>query len=210
MSYSLTMEGKSLEELHDYINNYQKYVPDAIEAAVLELKNRGEVFTLEELAEIKHRIEIRVEAVKEMEGYEPVTVNSYEAPSQQAEPELYTQPAIFGFTFFFSIITGAILLSINLKKLGKIREINVVMLTSVAYLLLASLLFAGLAGNMIVSMVFNVVGGIILTQFFWKKYIGDINYKRRQVWIPLVICLVIFVSISVWLITSGQYPIKRP
>ncbi len=209
MSYSLMMEGRSIEDLHDYINNYQKYWPDAIEAAVAELKRRGEVFTLEEQADIEKRIAERRLAVKDFEMQQPVEPLKYDEPLQVSVPKLYSPQAIFGFTVFFSIVLGAILLCINLKRLGKIREMNTVILGSFAYFFGGSLLLAGMAGNVIVSLLFNIGGALLLNLFFWKKYIGDIPYERKQVWLPLLICLVIFIPIALWMQSSGMYPIAR-
>lgn len=47
------MSKKSEKELMDYLINFNKYTPDAITAAVDELKGRGRIFTEQELIEIK-------------------------------------------------------------------------------------------------------------------------------------------------------------
>ncbi len=46
------MTGKSEDGLADYVDNFTKYTPEAIKAAVDELKRRGRNFSAEELREI--------------------------------------------------------------------------------------------------------------------------------------------------------------
>ena len=44
----------------------------------------------------------------------------------------------------------------------------------------------------------GMLGGIILTQIFWKKFIGkDTKYRVHPIWTPLVICLVIL-ALIIW------------
>ncbi len=193
MSYSLMMEGRSVEDLHDYINNYQKYWPDAIEAAVAELKNRGEVFTLEEQAEIEKRIEIRRQAAKEMELQEPPARTLWEeVPLKENEPELYSQVAIVAFTLFFSLIVGGILMSANLKRLGKKKGRTLVILFTVACVMIEIVLFLLLGANGIIPIIFNVCASLIFALLFWKKYIGEQHYSSKSVVKPLLIFLLIF------------------
>ena len=56
------MHQKSEEGLMDYLNNFQRYVPDAISAAVEELKSRGKNFTEAELEAIRAKIDKRIKA----------------------------------------------------------------------------------------------------------------------------------------------------
>src|SRR5687768_5124511 len=53
------MNGKSDEGLKDYLNNFQKYTPEAIKSATDELKKRGRNFSEDELKEIDTKIENR-------------------------------------------------------------------------------------------------------------------------------------------------------
>lgn len=196
MSYSLMMEGRSVEDLHDYINNYQKYWPDAIEAAVAELKNRGEVFTLEEQAEIEKRIEIRRQAVKDFEMQQPAQPK-YEEPLEVTTPQLYSQVAVIGFTLIFSVIAGGILMNANLKQLGNEVGRKTIILFTFAFVALE--IFVMFLVSPALNLVFNIVASAILGLVFWAKYIGNINYQSKSIVKPLLIWLCVIAVM--WLIT---------
>jgi hypothetical protein len=59
------MNGKSDEGLMDYLNNFNKYTPEAIMTAVEELKRRGRTFSDEELKEIESKVQTRARAENE-------------------------------------------------------------------------------------------------------------------------------------------------
>jgi len=62
------MSKKSEKELMDYLTNFNKYTGDAITAAVDELRERGKIFTEQELIDIKEKIEISVKSEKEADS----------------------------------------------------------------------------------------------------------------------------------------------
>lgn len=61
------MNGKSGDGLMDYLNNFNKYTPEAITAAVEELKRRGRIISDEELKEIETKVQTRANAEDEEE-----------------------------------------------------------------------------------------------------------------------------------------------
>ena len=63
------MRGKSNEGLNDYINNFGKYTPEAISAAVNELKRRGKKFSAQELEGIDRKVHARAKAEYEEQNY---------------------------------------------------------------------------------------------------------------------------------------------
>jgi hypothetical protein len=110
------MRRKSEEGLMDYLNNYKRYVPDAIIAAVQELKSRGKNFTESELEEIRAKIEKRRKQTMKTK------TRSLQSPTQLSQircTELYSKSAINGFSILFSPIFGAILLASNVADSGK-------------------------------------------------------------------------------------------
>ena len=56
------MSKKSDEGLQEYLDNRDRYVPDAIEAAVVEMKKRGRKFTVEEIEGLIREMRERREA----------------------------------------------------------------------------------------------------------------------------------------------------
>ncbi len=118
-------------------------------------------------------------------------------------PEYYSKTAIYGFSVFFSTLAGVILLAINIKKSGSKKGIIPIVIFGVVYMALVTILglkihapsgFAILAGG---------VGALLLNEYFWKKYIGQEQYRKRSIWAPLIICLLAFAVIVLLEIMSG-------
>jgi hypothetical protein len=51
----------------------------------------------------------------------------------------------------------------------------------------------------------NGIGGWIMTQFFWNKYIGEeTKYRTKPIWKPLIISLVITIPFLLTIIFGGE------
>ncbi|RVT99879.1 hypothetical protein EOD41_15675 [Mucilaginibacter limnophilus] len=145
--------------------------------------------------------------INEEEEYNNDNINTGEPSDDYAE--IYSKTAIFWFTLFLSPIFGGIMLAINLKNAGIKRGIAPVLLFSVAYYILAAVaastlltalnlspeqtMYAG-AG---LSLVTNLIGGMILTSYYFAKYFPDDDYYPRSIQGPLIVALLIFVLQSV-------------
>ncbi|RYE19718.1 MAG: hypothetical protein EOP51_19335 [Sphingobacteriales bacterium] len=207
MSYSLMMEGRSIEDLHDYINNYQKYWPDAIEAAVTELKNRGEIFTLEEQAEIERRIALRKEASKELIVEEPTVQPKWQdVPMKEEEPKLYSQVAVIGFTIFATVIAGGILMSNNLKQLGNEKGRKLIVLFTVAWFAIEMMVSLAFGVSSVLSIGFNIGSSLVFGLFFWPRYIGPIAYTSKSILKPLAIWILVLLAMYFLMLQMMQMP----
>ncbi len=135
--------------------------------------------------------------------------NEPEEPAQPAENnqdydvEIYSRSAIWGFSIFFSTIFGGILLMLNLKAAGHKKAGNQVLLFSVAYLLLSSLLLDALGANPYIALVFNMIGAAILTQYFFNKYFPETDYYPKSIAIPLLVSLLICIPIGLFVYYYG-------
>ena len=108
-------------------------------------------------------------------------------PEQQQDIAIYSKWAILGFSILVSPLVGAILLMINLRSVGFKRQSISVLLFTIAYLFLASMLIGSvlkppanvtlieLAQNktfIIYNLVAQIIGGGILAEYFYKKYLA--------------------------------------
>jgi len=118
--------------------------------------------------------------------------------------KIYSKKAVWGFSIFFTTIFGGVLLMQNLRDLNKKKEGYQVLVFSILYSALGIYL-ASLTETANTSMNFavNVVGGIILTGFFFKRYVPDeSNLPKKKIWKALIISLLIILPFVVALILS--------
>lgn len=190
------MRGKSNDGLNDYIHNFGKYTPEAIAAAVDELKKRGEKFSSEELEDIDLKIQARAKAEKE----EPTLwVKDVVDNDLVIDPNalLYSKGAIRAFSFIFTTLFGAFLLSDNI--VGKKNKLIVIGF-GIAYTTISAILLTIVPSNTFWVLALNAAGGLGLTTTFWDKYVGkDVKYRPKPIWLPLIISIIL--SIPILLIT---------
>ena len=202
INFEELMKRKSEEDLQKYITDGKRYVPEAIEAAVSELKNRKIILNEDVLIKVNSEIEQKkIQQDKEGESHWDKNV-----VVDDSAPLLYSEKTIWRFTFLFGAITGAILLAINFNNFGKKKEIPLVLIFGIGYTLFSIWAIAFITKNYQSSsglaFVFNALAVVVLTKFFWKKYIGkETKYRKKQVWIPLTIC----VCISILLLFAAIY-----
>ncbi|MDP9079460.1 MAG: hypothetical protein M3O71_18665 [Bacteroidota bacterium] len=185
---------KSDEELHEYVDNREKYLPESVESAVEELQNRGIVFSDEELKVIAEDMQAR----RELAGTPPTNPSlfAFSDINNQIDdpdaPEFYSKRAIYVFSILFSVLFGSIMLAINVSKTPKSSRAALVALFGLGYtaltITIAELLNLPTGAGIVIS----ILGGYILNAFFWNKYIGnDTLYRLKPIWVPLTIGLVI-------------------
>jgi len=138
--------------------------------------------------------------------------NNEQQPEQQ-DIAIYSKWAILGFSVFVSPLVGAILLMINLRSVGFKRQATSVLLITIGYLFLASIVISSvmkpppnvtltdLAHNklfIIYNLIAQIIGGGILAEYFYKKYFPADNYKYKTVWRPLAIMFIITLTLSLF------------
>jgi hypothetical protein len=130
--------------------------------------------------------------------------------------DIYSKRAIFIFSIF-SNIYGGVLLIINLWNAGYKKAISQVLLFLAGYYYLSMLIikYSGIKIDLDVvkkastgvpltlaqispllqitgiSLLLNVIAGLVLTQYFFKKYFPDDDYYARPIWRPLVIYILL-------------------
>ena len=169
----------STEKLNEITYQPKTYQDEARLAAFLELQNRGVKFSekdLEEFNQLKENFK-KAEVDKPVEEADEVT------------PELFSPTAIVGFSVF-SILIGGILMFSNLRKLKHKKQSVYALLVSILLVFLVGIITASNGMNPIISIIGNIIGGVILIEFFWKKIIpGDLNYKPKSTWVVIAILI---------------------
>ena len=195
------MASRSEQELDNYLINPNKFTPEAINAAIAELEQRGRVFLESDLEPVrtvvKQKLENRAKA-----DQEDVREN---IAASDTIPEYYSNRAVYFFSIFFSVIFGAILLAINLWD-NKTARWNVIGF-GILYTAAAVSVMSQFEITSVWSVVINAIGGSILTSFFWNKYIGKAaEYKRKSVWKPILISVLISIPFAAAMIYSMSSP----
>ncbi|RCH56568.1 hypothetical protein DJ568_01535 [Mucilaginibacter hurinus] len=111
--------------------------------------------------------------------------------------EIYSKSAIWGFTIFFSMIFGGVLLMQNLRAAGYKKAGNVVLLFSIIYTLLSFAIGFVLApGVRYIGVITNIIGGAVLTEYFYNKYFPDNDYYPKPIWRALGVSILIVLIIA--------------
>jgi hypothetical protein len=192
------MNGKSEEGLTDYLNNFNRYTPEAITAAVDELKRRGRNFSDGELEEIDAKIQKRTKAESEEETLFASDSWKKNVVTDPSAPMLYSKGAIRAFSLLFSTIFGAVLLSSNVSDP---RRKWIVVGFGIIYTTSTIIIVNLMPSNTFWVFLLNAAGGLGLTTTFWDKYLGkEVTYRAKPIWKPLLISIVIIIPFVLALI----------
>jgi len=190
---------KTTEELREIAVNFDMYRGALVAAAKQELTNRGIELTDEEKAKIENKKNKRKQdAIASADSIKPW--NSFfvkwkiNIVDDVNAPQLYSRQVINIFSVLFSVLFGGILLAINLKTVNNKKAIFPVLAFSVLYTGLTVFILNLIPGSTTpLTVAFNLLGAIVLYNFFWGKYIGkEFQYRTKPFWIPLVIGVAIF------------------
>lgn len=179
---------KTDSELETIFENKDKYTGDAIQAVIWELEKRKRIpesdFTFSEKV---------FDMVPSEKKTEPIEFDQNASTFDEFElPILYSKKTIQGFTIFFSTIFGAVLLMYNLKEMSKPKARNQVLAFGILYTILIYVVVITIINNFFVTIILNLIGYGILTEFFWKKHLeSNLKYKKKEITKPLIIALLI-------------------
>ncbi|MBI3220035.1 MAG: hypothetical protein HYZ44_11015 [Bacteroidetes bacterium] len=119
-------------------------------------------------------------------------------------PLFYSPRAIWGFSVFFTVIFGAVLLASNLTdKKAKWMVIGFGILYSAFAIVVMDLLRQPSRG---LAIGLNGGGALILTNIFWSKYVGmETKFRTKPIWKPLIISMLIAIPyILVLILAAGK------
>jgi len=187
-SFTAKMSKKSNEELETIFDEKSKYTEEAVQAVIWELENRS----LIEKTEILYQDPEKVGQVTKVTSTKE-TQEKNESPFEELVlPVLYSQKAIQGFTIFFTTIFGAVLLMRNLKEMNKPKAAIQVLVFGIVYTLFSIILLNYLPKMFFITLIFNLIGYAVLSEFFWNKNLGkELAYNKKKIWKPLFISTLI-------------------
>ncbi|MFB9052898.1 hypothetical protein ACFFVB_07375 [Formosa undariae] len=135
----------------------------------------------------------------------PTTTFTADAKSSaKSLPDLYSKRFIFVISILFSTLFGSVLLMANFKKTGHSKARKLVLLFSVCYLFVPVILITSFNLDPNIALIANVLGGYILTEYFWNKYLGKtIEYNRLDWAKPVLIMLAITIPLAYIVLKSG-------
>lgn len=160
---------------------------------------------MEEKENAKKEDSILEEKTDNIEHFKFFSTNwKFNIVSDENAPKLYSRRVIYFFTIFFTVITGGILLSINLKRVHRKDVIWKVLGYSIVYVAISGYILNQFERNTILTLLVSMLGSFALYNYFWKKYIGaETKYQTQPIWIPLIICVGIS-SLLLWAIIVTQ------
>lgn len=200
--YQALMANKPDKDLITYLETPERFVPAAIKAAIHELQKRGKQFSEQELAQWEASFEERKKT--EETGHQKGNTNymTKNIVTDPSAPAYYSLQAIWGFSMVFSVVFGAVLLSSNLKD--KDKAWGTVLIFGFLYTLLAVTGLSFFPRSTAITIVVNAAGALIMTHFFWNKYIGEnTKYRAKPIWKPLIVSLLITIPFVVVIIMFG-------
>ncbi|GAA4311768.1 hypothetical protein GCM10023115_32450 [Pontixanthobacter gangjinensis] len=122
----------------------------------------------------------------------------------QELPELYSKRIILIFSGLFSVIFGAALLLSNLKKLEEKKGTYQVLLFVFIYVAGLVYKLSSIKAGTNFSLPLNLLGGLILNEYFWNRYIGRETEYEKKSWVkPTLISLAISVPAFLALVYLG-------
>lgn len=188
-SFTVKMSKKSNQELENIIQNKSTYTEEALQAVIWELENRNLID--------KDEIILEETLTKEVVPVSEKINKKNESVFEEFEkPILYSKKAVQGFTIFFGPLFGAVLLMFNLKVINKPKARIQVLVFGIGYTLLAFVGLNYLPKTFFISLIFNVIGYVILVEYFWNQNLGkELQHTTKEITKPLVISLLILALI---------------
>lgn len=187
-SFTNNMRLKSDAELETILEEKSKYTDQALQAVIWELENRNLIHKSD-----ANYIEIPTETEVIDSDLENKTLDKNESPFEEfVQPFLYSKKTIQGFTIFFTTIFGTVLLMKNLKEMNKPKARIQVLVFGISYTIFSAVILDLLPKSFFITLVFNIIGYAVLIEFFWNKHLGkNLKYRKKQIWLPLIISFAI-------------------
>lgn len=201
--YAAKMQLKSDAALREYVTGYAQYRDEAVLAALGELRRRGQPAAEE--AELRPLLEAAVQQQAAAAAIALPNSISAQVSSEEEQPALYTPGVIILFSVLFNtIITGAVLLAINLRRLKQTKALWGLAAFVLAYLVLegvvVSMFFAQKAKlSPFLIPLLNLPAILAYILWFWPRYVGTYQFQPRSWLMPLLICFIIVMALGLLL-----------
>jgi len=108
--------------------------------------------------------------------------------------KIYSKRAVYAFSVLFTTIFGGVLLRQNLIDTKRKKEANIVLVFSIIYTVLTIVIVNSIdLRTSSLTFLLNLVGGAILSEYFFKKYFPDNHYEYKKIWKALLISVIIII-----------------
>ena len=194
------MAKKSDASLALVLEEKHKYTEEAIQAVIWELENRNII----EKDSVIQNPSVLVSETVVKEGEQDNLLKNSSSEEEEVPPILFSKRAIRGFTIFFSTLFGVVLLMHNLKKMNKRKARMEVLFFGIFYTFFTMILLSYLPTTLFITLLFNGIGYVVLTEYFWNKSLGkNVEYQKEQITKPVIISLSIVAFIIYIQFSSG-------
>lgn len=134
-------------------------------------------------------------------------IQNFENQNFKDLPRLYSKRVIYIFSILFSTIFGAVLLMSNLKNTGERRGRLQVLIFALVFTTGLLITAATLKTTSNFTIPLNIVGGLILNEYFWNRYLGkEIRFEKKKWYKPAIISLIVCIPFVV----AAVYAIQNP
>ncbi len=119
-------------------------------------------------------------------------------------PQFYSKRLILVFSGLFSVLFGAVLLISNLRCIKERKGIMQVLVFIIIYVIGIIFTMQSAKTSTNFSLPLNILGGLILNEYFWNRYIGKETEYEKKDWIkPALISLGISIPAFLALVYLG-------
>jgi hypothetical protein len=171
---------KTNDELQDILLYIKDYSAAEVKLAISELQKRGKYFNELQLDYLKNVIQ------RKLIDENPNT------------PSYYSPKTIFTFSILCSVLYGSILFALNLKER---RDKWVSIGFGITFMVFEITMSTIFNVDAFIILLVNAIGGGILAQYFWNRYIGkDIPYKKKSILISTLIAIALLIIFVLFII----------
>jgi lipopolysaccharide export LptBFGC system permease protein LptF len=199
--YAAKMALKSDAALREYVTGHTQYREGAVLAALDELQRRG--LPAPEDAALRPSLEaaVREQQAAQAKLEKPAATLAESEVPEDEQPVLYTPGVIVLFSVLFNtILAGAVLLALNLRRVNRGKAIWGLAVFVIGYLVLESLIVNAMVqrGNLnpLLLPLLNLPAILLYVLWFWPRYVGTYQFQPRGWLMPLLVCLVIMMGLS--------------
>lgn len=125
--------------------------------------------------------------------------------SRKELPRFYSKNVIWVFSILFSTIFGTVILMSNLKAIDEKRGRLQVLLFGIVFTLGTAITIGMNPESTNFSLPLNILGGVILNEYFWNRYIGkETEFEKKKWHKPAIVSILISLPFILALLFGGQ------
>lgn len=125
--------------------------------------------------------------------------------SRKELPRLYSKNVIWAFSILFSTIFGTVILMSNLKAIGEKSGRLQVLIFGIVFTLGTAITIGMNPEATNFSLPLNILGGVILNEYFWNRYIGrETEFEKKKWHKPAIISILISLPFVLALLFGGE------